>query len=120
MPKKQDYVGRPHKIDARKLKELCQALEQALTLKYACDIVGLPRQTVYDSIKRDDHIRTQIELAKAKAIHGLVKLSAKQGKSWNILKNLSDGDYTDVDKLELTGNNGGPLTLVVREYKNKG
>lgn len=107
-------------LDERKKKELYQALEQALTLKYACDIIGVPRTTVYDYLKKDDAFRTQVELAKATAIRGLVKLSAKQGKAWNLLKSLSDGDYTDQERLEVTGSNGGPLTLVVREYKNKG
>lgn len=106
-------------VTEQKKKELYQALEEAMPLTYACDIIGIPRRTVYDYMSKDNVFRTQIELAKAKAIRGLVKLTAKQNGAWKLLKNLGKEEFKECDSLELSGKDGEALTLIVKDYRGK-
>lgn len=117
--KKKRGGGRPPSITARQLEQLCEALEEAMPLSYASDLVGLPRQTVYDTYKRDPNFRAKIEIAKAVAIRGLVKLTAKQQGGWKLLKNLGREEFKETMEHELTGKDGSPLTLVIKDFRNE-
>ena len=92
--------GRTNEEVVRKLDELCDALKECMPLTYACDLVGLPRQTVYDWIKRDDKVRAKIEVAKAAAIKRLVTGTEKQGGSWKLLKNLGRDEFKEHVEVE--------------------
>jgi len=111
--------GRPPSITARQLEDLCEALEEAMPLSFACDLVGLPRQTVYDTMKRDAGFRTKIELSKAKAIRGLVKLTAKQQGGWKLLKNLGKEEFKEVLEHEVSGKDGEAFQIVIKDYTEK-
>lgn len=82
-------------LTAQKKEELYQALTEAMPLSYACDVIGIPRSTVYAHMKEDDAFKTQIELSKAIAIRGLVKLTAKQGGAWKLLKNVGKEEFKE-------------------------
>lgn len=87
-------------LDDRKKKELCEALKKAMPMTYACDLVGVPRQTVYDKINPkhasyDDAFRTQVAIAKAEAIRGLIALTGQQNGAWKLLKNLGKDEFKE-------------------------
>lgn len=99
MPKKPK--GRKTPLDdARKQEGLFEALRKAMPLSYACDLVGVPRQTVYDRMNPkhasfDEAFRTKVAVAKAEAIKGLVALTGKQNGAWKLLKNLAKEEFKE-------------------------
>jgi len=82
-------------ITDQKKEALFQALRDKLPLSYACDIIGIPRQTVYDWIKKNELFRAQIAIAKSQAIRDLVETTEKQGGAWKLLKNLAKEEFKE-------------------------
>lgn len=93
-------MGRPTRITDQKKEQLFEALREGLPISYACDYIGIPRQTIYDWMKRNDDFRTQITLNKAIAIKGLVALTSKQGGAWKLLKNLAKDEFKEHIEVE--------------------
>lgn len=117
MAKKQrrNKLGRPPTIDARILKLLKQAIETPMPVTYACDIIKLSRTVFYETLERDAHFRTEIELSKAIAIRKLILLTAKQQGGWKLLKNMGKDEFQET--IELAGNKDKPLEMVVRDLR---
>jgi len=83
------------RITDQKKEELFEALRKALPVTIACDLIGIPRQTVYDWMKKNDAFRTQVNICKAEAIRGLVAMTGKQGGAWKLLKNLGKEEFKE-------------------------
>lgn len=88
-------------ITDQKKMELYQALEAAMPLSFACDLIGIPRQTVYAWMQTNPAFKTQIDIARAKAIQGLVEATGKQGGAWKLLKNLGKEEFKE--RVEVAG-----------------
>lgn len=90
-------AGRPHAIEteARKFELLLEAIQTPMPLSYACDLVRLPRQTVRDTMNRDENFRAEVAVAKAIGIRKLILSSAKQNSSFKLLKNLANDEFND-------------------------
>lgn len=107
-------------LTMQKREELYKALKEAMPFNYACDLCGIPRRTAYDYLKKDETFRTQVELSKAIAIRGLVALTSKQSGAWKLLKCLGKEEFKEVLEHEVTGSEGGPIQLIVRDYRDEG
>lgn len=83
-------------LTEQKKKALCDALRECMPLSYACDLVGVPRRTVYDHMGKDEAFRTQVDIAKAVAIRGLVEATNKQSGAWKLLKNLGKEEFKEI------------------------
>lgn len=116
-------MGRKIEFTDKKKKALCSALEKGMPLTYAADLVGISRTTVHSHMNPkddlyDEDFRTQVKVAKATAIRGLIALTGKQGGAWKLLKNLAKDEFTDVHKNVHVGDEkNGPIKMVIEDYR---
>ena len=80
---------------------ILEGLRNCLTFKYACEISGVSRDTGYRWMDEDKDFATQVAIARASAIKGLVGLTAKQNGAWKLLTNLGRGEYQERVAVEI-------------------
>jgi len=98
-------------INDQKKAALLAAIKEGMPVSYACDLIGIPRQTIYDWIKRHESFRYEINIAKAVAIKGLIGEVKEQKGSWKLLKNLGKEEFKEHVEVEYTN----PMPVVINE-----
>lgn len=110
--------GRPTKKTPEIVEILMQCLKEGLHVETACAYAKINKQTFYNWLKEDENFSTQIEFAKSEAIR-MLSMSVRNDDPWKILKNLAPKLYRDKIDHGLEGSDGGPIKLIVEDYREE-
>lgn len=110
-----------HKRSKEMVDLILKGLRDGYHVETVCGFVGIDKGTFYNWVKEDKIFSTQVVTAKNEAIMSLateVRKKDPQG-AWKILKNLASHLYRDRIETEVTGKDGAPLTIIVKNYEDK-
>lgn len=114
-------AGRPSKYKPAYCNEVKEHLGEGFSLTSFGGIIGVSRQTIYSWAESHEEFLDAVKVGRAKGQHVWEKRLADQamkseGNTAAIIfamKNLYQDDWTDKVISELTGKDGGPLSIVV-------
>lgn len=103
-------------LTLEKKKQLYKALENGVSIRFAAALIGVGKTTVYKQMEVDPVFGTEVRIAQAIAVEGLVaQVRKSKGGAWKLLKNLGKEDYKDHH--EVTNLNPEPIKIVVEDYR---
>ncbi len=106
-------------VDYKKVESLAA---QGLSKKEIAYCLGIGRSTLYDKQKNDLDFLDAIKKGKAKGLKTITNALYESGKDGNVtaqifyLKNRSPDKWSDRRQTEITGKDGGPITLLPFEF----
>ena len=116
-PKAKRPVGRPTKKITTVVDIILTELEAGQHVETACHLANVSKDAFYDWCERDPDFATKVHYARSKAIarlHNLVEIDDPKF----ILKNLAPKLYRDRIEQEISGADGGPIKLIVEDYRD--
>lgn len=117
-------MARPTDFTPSMGDEILAAMSEGLSLAAAAAELGIHRQRVYEWESRHPEFADTIKLARVKRQAFLERrlLSAKEGpvvtSTIFALKNAAAQDWRDVQAVEHTGANGGPIETKAIDYSD--
>lgn len=86
---------------------IVEYLKEIPILSWACERAGISRQAVYEMMDRDEEIRAKIDIARAIGEEKQIKQVSPE----RILAWARPDRYTNTQKHEISGVDGGPLMV---------
>ncbi|MCB0423041.1 MAG: hypothetical protein KDD13_00240 [Mangrovimonas sp.] len=117
-------MSRPVEFTDKKKQALCDAIKEGMPFSYACDLVGVSRTTAYNHMDKtkdvyDEGFVSQMAVAKAMAVRGLISLVKQEKGAWKLLKNIARDEFTDVSKnIHVGDEEGAPIKMIVEDYRS--
>ncbi len=113
--------GQPTKYHDDRVAGILQSLRQGNTLRVAALTNGISYQTLNEWRKEYPDFSEAVEKAEgeAEALH-VVNIRTHSADNWQAsawwLERRRHGDWRKVEEQRLTGEDGGPITVVRKEY----
>lgn len=109
-------VGRPTRKTNEIVEILLSCIRSGFHIETACGYAKINKQTFYNWLDKDKDFSTQVDFAKSESVMRLAQRVAEEDP-WKILKNIAPRLYRDKIEQEISGKDGSPLTLVVKDYR---
>lgn len=109
-------MGRPTKINDELIKILESCFSDGLHIKTACGIARITEQTFHNWCAKFPTFLAKMTYARAVAILQLNREVKKTDPKF-VMKNLEPHLYRDRIETEISGRDGEPIKLIVKDYR---